>query len=77
VVYNDVKRDFLPDKLYDELMYSKLDQLMKKNQECLDAKFNNLVNKADRLFHEKRYAEARPVYVEASEIRPKDEYVKK
>lgn len=77
VVYNDVKRDFLPDKLYDELMHSKLDQLMKKNQECIDAKFNNLVNKADRLFHEKRYAEARPVYVEASEIRPKDEYVEK
>jgi len=77
VVYNDVRRDFVPDKLYDELMQSKLEQLMKKNQECIDAKFKNLVNKADRLFREKRYAEARPVYVEASEVRPNDQYVKK
>lgn len=76
VVYNDVKRDFLPDKLYDEIMHSKLEQLMKKNQECIDAKFKDLVNKADRLFHEKRYAEARPVYVDASQIKPDDKYVK-
>ncbi len=77
VTYNDVKRDFLPDKFYDELMKSKLEQLMNKNQECLDAKFKELVRKADRLFHEKRYAEARPVYEEANMVKPKDEYVKK
>ncbi|MGC8824927.1 MAG: hypothetical protein ACP5PZ_10115 [Bacteroidales bacterium] len=75
VVYNDVKRDFLPDKLYDQIMQSKLEQLMKKNQECIDAKFKDLVNKADRLFREKRYAEARPVYVEASQLKPNDKYV--
>ncbi|MCX7987708.1 MAG: hypothetical protein N2662_12295, partial [Bacteroidales bacterium] len=37
-------------------------------------KFKNLVNKADRLFREKRYTEARPVYVEASQIKD-DKYV--
>ncbi|MCX7985939.1 MAG: hypothetical protein N2662_03270, partial [Bacteroidales bacterium] len=74
VVYNDLKRVFGPEKYYDEIMQSKLEQLMKKNQECLDAKFKNLVNKADRLFREKRYTEARPVYVEASQIKD-DKYV--
>jgi hypothetical protein len=76
VIYNDVKRDFLQDKQYDELMQDKLSQLMKKNQECLDAKFNEVVKKADRLFHEKRYTEARPVYLDASLIRPGNKYVR-
>ena len=74
--YNDLRGDFLPEKKYDEIMGSKMQILLEKNQKCKDDIFNNQVKKADNLFSVKKYKEAREIYVIAQNMRPENEYVK-
>ena len=75
IIYNDVKRDFLADKTYDELMRAKLEQLMQKNEQCIEDKYQSVVKKADKLFNEKKYNESLNIYQDAKKLRPDDKYV--
>jgi hypothetical protein len=75
LVYNDVRRDFLPDKIYDKTMVAKLEQLKKTNDDCVEEQYKSIVRKADRLFGEKKYEESLEVYQTAFKIRPDDRYV--
>ncbi|HEY9124805.1 MAG TPA: hypothetical protein PK252_12195 [Bacteroidales bacterium] len=76
LVHNEKKRDFLPEKVYDEVMQEKLSKLYEDNQNCLDEKYNAIVREGDRLFKSKKYEEAVSPYQKALGIRPNDKYVK-
>jgi tetratricopeptide (TPR) repeat protein len=76
LVYNEINREFLPEKSYDKIMLAKLQQLYKSNDDCVEEKYQTIVRKADRQFTEKKYPDAKDTYVQALDIRPKDEYVK-
>ena len=47
----------------------------KLNAQAKDIEFNELVTKADQLFNEAKYQEAKQVYSEAKEIKPSNSYV--
>lgn len=76
LIYDEFKRDFIPDPGYEEIMMGKLQQLMKNNENCENEKFNSVVRKADRLFTEKKYPDSKDTYKQALELRPDDKYVK-
>lgn len=76
LVYNNINREFLPEKNYDKIMLAKLQQLYKSNDDCVEEKYQSIVRKADRQLTEKKYTDARDTYKQALDIRPKDEYVK-
>ncbi len=76
LVYNEVKRDFLPEKEYDKVMNAKQQQLINDNDKCIEEKYNSIVRKADRSFAEKKYTDALDTYNQALKIRPDDKYVK-
>lgn len=75
LAYNDVRRDFLPEKNYDNVMRDKLAQLLNNNDKCIEEEYNAIVRKADKLFNEKKYLDSRSTYQEALERRSKDKYV--
>jgi len=75
LVYNEQKRDFLPEKDYDRVMLDKLQQLMKHNDDCIEEKYNSIVRKADRSFAEKKYTDALDSYNKALKMKPEDQYV--
>jgi tetratricopeptide (TPR) repeat protein len=75
LAYSDLKRDFIPDKVYDKVMLSKLQQLVKDNDDCWEEQYKSIVRKADQLFNEKKYLEAKDVYETALNQRPDDKYV--
>lgn len=75
LAYNDLKRDFLPEKNYDKIMVDKLQQLMKNNENCIEENYQKIVRKGDREFAEKKYTDALESYNKALEIRPDDQYV--
>jgi tetratricopeptide (TPR) repeat protein len=76
LVYNSLNREFLPEKNYDKVMVDKLQQLTKKNDDCIEEQYNSIVRKADRQLAEKKYNDAVETYKIALGKRPKDEYVK-
>jgi epidermal growth factor receptor substrate 15 len=75
ITYDDLKRDFFNDKVYSNTMNAKLQQLMEANDKCIEDKYQAIVKKADRLFAEKKYQEAKDVYKQAIAQRPDDKYV--
>jgi tetratricopeptide (TPR) repeat protein len=77
IVYNDLRRDFLADKNYGDLMGPKVEDLMDRNEKCKDDIYNKQVKKADNLLSVKKYTEARENYVIAKNMRPDDNYVQK
>ena len=76
LVHNEKRRDFMPEKVYDEVMQEKLSKLYEDNQNCLDEKYNAIVREGDRLFKQKKYEEAITPYKKALGMRPNDKYVK-
>lgn len=75
VQYDDLRRDFFPEKSYEKVMISKLQQLMKNNEDCKEDEYQDIVKKGDREFTEKKYEDSRSTYVKAQQIRPENEHV--
>ncbi len=76
LVYNSMNREFLPEKSYDKIMLEKLQQLMKRNDDCIEEQYTSIVRKADRQLEEKLYNDATETYKIALGKRPDDKYVK-
>jgi tetratricopeptide (TPR) repeat protein len=70
VSYNEKRREFMQDKDYEKIALKKLELLGEKNNKCIDEN----VQKANTLFDEKKYLDARALYVKAVEITPLNQF---
>ena len=77
VKFNAKRRSFESDKDYNEQMMPKLQDINIKSANCLEDKYNQLIEKAEKLFEQKNYESARSVYQQASEIMPVETYPQK
>jgi len=68
------KKDFESDKTFVYKMKTRLENLMINIDQCNIDKYNDLLDKADKLFKEKSYEEARKEYKAANEIFPEEKY---
>jgi tetratricopeptide (TPR) repeat protein len=75
LAYNNAKHEFDPVDANDNAIKGKLNQLLLDNSKCIDNEYRNIVRKADRLYHQKKYNEAMASYHEALDKR-NDNYVK-
>jgi tetratricopeptide (TPR) repeat protein len=74
VSYNEVRREFMQNKDYEKIMLKKLKELGEQNDTCRDEQYNNIVRKANKLFDEKKYLEARKEYVDAVDQQPTNQF---
>ena len=77
VKFNVKRRSFESDRDYNEQMMPKLQDINIKSANCLEDKYNQLIEKAEKLFEQKEYESARTVYQQASEVMPVETYAKK
>jgi tetratricopeptide (TPR) repeat protein len=77
VRFNTRRRSFESDKEYNEQMMPKLQDINIKSANCLEDKYNQLIEKAEKLFEQKNYEAARSAYQQAAEIRPVETYPQK
>ena len=74
IKYSVRKKDFESDKTFVYKMKTRLENLMINIDQCHIDKYNDLLDKADKLFKEKSYEEARKEYKAANEIFPEEKY---
>jgi tetratricopeptide (TPR) repeat protein len=77
VKFDTRRRSFESDKDYNAQMMPKLQDINIKSANCLEDKYNQLIEKAEKLFEQKNYEAARSDYQQASEIMPASTYPKK
>ena len=74
IKYSVRKKDFESDKTFVYKMKSRLENLMIDIDQCHVDKYEDLLDKADKLYKEKSYEEARKEYQAAQEIFPEERY---
>ena len=77
IKYNDNKGDFDMDKEYYGKMVQSIQKLINDIDICWQEKYTELTEKADELFLNEQYDEAKKLYSEAQGIYPNDKYVQK
>jgi len=77
VKFNARRRSFESDKDYNEQMMPKLQDINMKSANCLEEKYEKLIEQADKQLSQKSYEAALATYQQASEIMPGESYPSK
>ncbi len=70
VEFNERKKEYRANPDHDDRMRDRIRAFENANDDCLDSEFVKLVRKADELYDQKKYEEARELYEDANEKRP-------
>jgi len=77
IKYNSRRKDFDSDKDYVYKMESKIDNIFMQYDKCMNDKYKNLIDKADREFNYKSYEDAKKSYQAALEVFQDEAYPQK
>ncbi len=75
--YNKRRKDFDSDKSYVFNMKTKIENIGIEYDRCIENKYRQLIEEADRLFNTKNYEQSRDKYYAALDVYPDENYPKK
>ncbi|NBC83620.1 MAG: tetratricopeptide repeat protein [Bacteroidetes bacterium] len=77
IYYHERKNQFVSNRSYTMEISGKMEMLVYDIEQCLYKKYDELIDKADRLFNAGKYREARQQYMLATQADPYDRYPQK